>query len=339
MAFTQLARCDQLLAEGRPIEAIDTLTEANRLERDPEIERRLIGLRHEAFASIDRSSSPEWPVVAPGAALTDAGPPAIAPAELTAETLSTGILRHGCLHVRGLVPEAEVERLVDGIDRAFAAYDAHAAGAPVSETTPWFEPFKPGADYRFKLNVKRQWVRKGGGVWTADSPRMMFDLFNILEATGLTKVITAYLGERPALSVDKSTLRRVGELTGTDWHQDGAFLGEGIRTVNVWLSLSHCGRDAPGLDVVPSRLDRVLETGTESAIFPWAVAPEVVARAASETGVVRPVFAPGDVLLFDDLFLHRTAYDETMTRERYAVENWFFAPSVYPDTGQIPLAF
>ena len=339
MAITQLARCDQLLAEGRPIEAIDVLTEANRLERDPEIERRLIGLRHEAFAHIDRSSPPAWPVVAPGDELTAARPPVISPHELTAETLSTGILRHGCLHVRGLVPEAPVDRLVDGIDRAFAAFDAHAAGAPVGETTPWFEPFEPGPDYRFKLRVKRQWVRKGGGVWTADSPRVMFDFFDIMENTGLTKVITAYLGERPALSVDKSTLRRVGELTGTDWHQDGAFLGEGIRTVNVWLSLSHCGRDAPGLDIVPKRLDGVLETGTESAIFPWAVAPEVVERAASGTGVVRPVFEPGDVLLFDDLFLHRTAYDASMTRERYAIENWFFAPSVYPDTGQIPLAF
>ena len=31
-----------------------------------------------------------------------------------------------------------------------------------------------------------------------------------------------------------------------DWHQDGAFLGEGISTLNLWLPLSDCGDDAPG---------------------------------------------------------------------------------------------
>ena len=45
-----------------------------------------------------------------------------------------------------------------------------------------------------------------------------------------------------------------------------------------------------------------------------------------------------DVLLFDDLFLHRTAADPTMPRRRYAIETWFFAPSAYPE-GQIPLVF
>jgi hypothetical protein len=43
-------------------------------------------------------------------------------------------------------------------------------------------------------------------------------------------------------------------------------------------------------------------------------------------------------LLFDDLFLHRTAVDPAMTRDRYAIETWFFAPSAYP-AGQIPLVF
>jgi hypothetical protein len=28
-----------------------------------------------------------------------------------------------------------------------------------------------------------------------------------------------------------------------------------------------------------------------------------------------------------------------MTRERYAVETWFFAPSAYPAEGQIPLVY
>ena len=44
---------------------------------------------------------------------------------------------------------------------------------------------------------------------------------------------------------------------------------------------------------------------------------------------MRPVFEAGDALLFDHLFLHRTAVDPGMTRDRYAVEAWFLAPSTY----------
>jgi hypothetical protein len=53
-------------------------------------------------------------------------------------------------------------------------------------------------------------------------------------------------------------------------------------------------------------------------------------------GIVRPRFEPGDALLFDHLMLHRTASEPSMTKRRYAIETWFFAPSAYPD-GQVPL--
>ena len=50
---------------------------------------------------------------------------------------------------------------------------------------------------------------------------------------GLTDLVAGYLGERPALSLEKWTLRRVPPTANTSWHQDGAFLGETVRTVNV----------------------------------------------------------------------------------------------------------
>jgi len=109
-----------------------------------------------------------------------------------------------------------------------------------------------------------------------------------------------------------------------------------VRSLNLWLSLSRCGDQAPGLDIVPRRLDRVLETGTDGAMFDWSVSPAVVESVG--TPVLRPELGPGDALLFDHLFLHRTAVDPSMTKERYAIESWFFAPSTYPE-GQIPLVY
>jgi hypothetical protein len=204
-------------------------------------------------------------------------------------------------------------------------------------TAPWYFRFE-GVEGLPIRGETRKFVREGAGVWTVESPRMLFEFLEILERAGLRPLIADYLGERPALTLKKSTLRRTHPLPFADWHQDGAFLGEGIRTVNLWLSLSHCGDDAPGLDLLPRRLGHIVETGSGGAIFPWSVGPGTVEEAAEGVEVIRPIFEPGDALLFDELFLHRTATDETMTRNRYAIETWFFAPSVYPDD-QIPFVW
>ena len=53
-------------------------------------------------------------------------------------------------------------------------------------------------------------------------------------------------------------------------------------------------------------------------------------RPAVPTRSCSPEFSPGDALLFDHLFLHRTGVAPGMTRERWAIETWFFAPSTLP---------
>jgi ectoine hydroxylase-related dioxygenase (phytanoyl-CoA dioxygenase family) len=168
----------------------------------------------------------------------------------------------------------------------------------------------------------------------------MFELCEALAETGLESVITEYLGERPAMSMDKCTLRRVSAGGGIEWHQDGAFLGGGVRTVNAWFALSRCGRDAPGLDVIPQRVPRVFATGQSGdaeTFFDWVVSAETIARELPGVQVWRPEFQAGDVLLFDHVTLHRTANSPAMPNPRYAIESWFFAPSVYPSKGSTPI--
>lgn len=340
------AEVDALIADRPPLEAVDVLTAANRERRNPEVERRLVRVRQEAFGELDRSgpasTAPEMmseaPAEAGGSVTLAGGLPEVAAADLTAEAVRAGMLGHGSLVVRGLVAPERAAALVAGLDRTFEARDRYVARVPVAETTPWFEPFEPGPDYP-KYSVQApNWNRivKGGGtVWAPDSPRMLFELLEAFEEVGLPRLVADYLGERPALSLHKSVLRRVSPDTGTDWHQDGAFLGEGIRTLNVWIAMSACGQDAPGLDVVPKRLDLV-ETGTEGAYFPWTVSPTLVDHLMEGEPPPRPLFEAGDAILFDHLCLHRTAVDPTMTKDRYATETWCFAPSAYPGE-QVPL--
>jgi hypothetical protein len=89
-------------------------------------------------------------------------------------------------------------------------------------------------------------------VWTADSPRMLYELLSLYESIGLHDAAETYLGERPAISLRKCTLRCVPpDLDAAAWHQDGAFLGSQVRSLNVWLALSECGGDTPAPRVRP----------------------------------------------------------------------------------------
>ena len=323
------------------LEQIERLTEENRRRPDPKRESRILRARHRAFAEIDRSapdSAPEMlseALVAPGAWELEAGLPSVPAGNLSAELIRAAFLEYGSLLVRGLVPAERARELIAGIDQAFEARDAFLGGAAAADTRPWFEPFKPDPEY---LKGEIDWNRTsagGGSVWAADSPRMMFELLETFAEAGTDRVIADYLGERPVLSMKKSVLRRVTRDSGTSWHQDGAFLGEGLRTLNVWLALNRCGDVAPGMDVVPKRLDEIVPTGTEGAMFDWAVADQLVDELA-EGEPSRPIFEPGDALLFDHLCMHRTASEPTMTEQRYATETWCFAGSTYP-AQQVPL--
>ena len=330
-------------------ERIERLTRANRSKPSVEVERELLRLRHSGFAELESEPRPpqddgalERP--AEQEFELEHGVPVIDRSEADAGTVRAAISRYGSLRVRKLVSEETAERLKDGIDGTFDAsaafWTAKDAGEmPAFERSPQaalYHPFRPLPGYT--LGGGRNWSKNGSSIWAADSPRLMFELIDEFERSGISRLCTDYLGERPALSMNKCVLRRVAAdgAGGADWHQDGAFLGEQIRSLNVWLALTPCGENAPGMDVVGRRLDGIVPTGSEGASFDWSVAPAEAERAAGEAGIVRPVFETGDALLFDHLMLHRTAAEATMTEKRYAIETWFFAPSAYPDK-QVPL--
>jgi hypothetical protein len=334
-----LQHAEALVADGRSLDAIEALRVANLEAADPALERRLVQVRHAAFEHLEqRSAFEQWPV--PVADLDTGGPPRIPEvtrAELDGEVVRRNILSHGSILVRGVLDADQVSTFVAGIDRAFVARDEVSAAGPTKDRSQsWFAALPlPAAEAR---SLGRHWVAGAGGVLGADSPKLLFRLLETYSEVGLRQVVADYLGERPVLSANKCTLRRVPLTASTDWHQDGAFLGRGIRALNIWVALTDCGVVAPGMDLLPRRFDHIVETGTGGAIFDWAVGPDVVERLAVDSPVVRPHFRAGDALLFDDMFLHRTAIERTMTSPRYAIESWFFAPTSYP-TGQVPLVW
>jgi hypothetical protein len=308
-------------------EEIEALTAANRERRDERTERRLLRLRHAAgMRLLDADGpAPEHPAPDMGALPASDGLPEIAPEQLTPGLLRAGILRDGCVLVRGLVERDTALRFAEGIDRSFAERGRAEAGG-VAEGG-WYAEFEP--DERFGPVQGRGWIKAGGGVLAADSPLLAFEMLEIFRAAGVPELVAGYLGEPPLISVQKTTLRKADPSVGGAWHQDGYFMGP-VRSVNLWLSLSRCGDEAPGLDIVPRRLDELVATATDEAVLDYQVSQAKAEEAARPHSILRPIFEPGDALFFDEMFLHQTAADPSMAKPRFAIENWFFGGSAFP---------
>lgn len=337
------AETDAPESPGSLLGEIEELAAANREDPTLERERALLQLRHRAgvaLVSEDRPapSSPEQEPPEPdaeGLAVVEAG-------ELNGGVVRGGINRHGYVLVREMVGRAEAERLAEGVDSAFAARANRTDGGLYEE----FSPEGPHSEI-----AGRSWVGLGGGLLAVDSPALMTEVFGLFERIGLKRVIAEFLGEPVTVSAEKCTLRKADPGPAGGWHQDGSFMGE-TRALNVWVALSDCGVDAPGLDFVPTRIDELLDTGgegsgvehlerpdgDEASVKTVLIGSRTVEDAAGEHGVVRPSFSAGDVMLFDDRFLHRTGSEPEMSEPRFAIESWFFGASGFPGT-YTPLAF
>lgn len=312
---------DALVAAGRLTEAVDHLAARNRQGPNETDEIRLIELRRAAAASNPSATSRSpWPPH-----YEDPFPDVrhamveIEVEALDGAVLGGAVLHHGALAVRRLLTSEQVEVARRAIDQAF-----ELRAQPAKSTHGrWYQPVP---DLSKADRILRGMVASHGGTWLADSPAATALVLDQLRDSGATAAITDYFGCRPRFSVQKSTLRRSPPVFNfAGWHQDGSFLGANARAMNVWMALTPCGgsRPTPGLELIPARMDEVLPTdnGPNSA---W-VADERVDRAAPAPSIC-PEFGPGDALLFDERFLHRTHLTSEMTETRDAIECWFFAP-------------
>ncbi len=332
----ELAEARGLADEGKLFEAIDLLGAANRSERDTGIETEIRRLRNLAGMELLANPASDPAYAEPAAEVPAEGEqsrfPEVSPEGLSAPVLRASILSHGALLVRGLMDRDKALGMAADIDTSFEVRVARRDAGP--DPDGFYGEMEPEPPYQI---AERTWVEQGGGVLAVDSPRLLFNMLQGFEDAGLRKVISEYLGERPAISGQKCTLRKATPDVGGAWHQDGKFMGP-VRSVNVWLSLSRCGDVAPSMDVVPKRLEEFVRTGGPGTMIENQIGQQDAEEAAGDAGIVRPIFEPGDALIFDHLFLHQTGSDPSMPNPRYAIESWFFGPSAYPDN-YVPIAF
>ena len=338
VATRTLHKADLLVKQNRYPEAIQLLTKANQRLHSSEIEILLVNLRHDSFFhQVHTSSFVSWPPQPDDLYADQPGIPEIDHQDFTATNVASGVFNHGSIIVRNMLTAEQVSLMRDSVIQTHAHHDKAIAGALETETAPWFVPFNPTPREGTEEIINRDWFRDSGTELAADSPRGLFNLINCFQDAGIINMVAEYLGEPPALSVRKTSLRQVPHNQAVaGWHQDGAFLGQGIRTVNVWIALTDCGIDAPSMDMVPRRLPNIVPTGTEGALMSWTVSQTVVEDAAGSTPPVRLHFREGDAIIFDEMNLHRTSSSADFLRDRFAIEAWFFAPSCYP-IKQLPI--
>jgi hypothetical protein len=331
-----IALAEELVADGRALEAIAELSSANRREPNSSIEQALVRARHAAWEQTDRTAlhRRDWspvPDYFPG----ETGIPEVAAAELDPTVIRSALVHHGALLVRGLLARQRCEPLREAIDRSWGAIERFRE---TNECDPaWFDPLREGG---FGRDIKaRMWGMVTGTAYVPDSPRLLFQLLEALDETDIKSILTEYFGETPVISLAKTAHRRFPPDASGGWHQDAAVYGMEAHALDVWVPVSRCGDVAPGLTLWPRRLDRVVETVGPSSVE-FGTSPAAIEALTREVPPVCPVFKPGDAAIIDELTLHSTHSDPNFTQPRYGFEVWFFAPSTFPDPElRVPIVY
>lgn len=311
--------------------------------RDSTIDSASVARRIESFRKREPAARPNLLIDRPNAGTSTgaarANVPETSARQLTAPVLHEAITEHGALIVRDLFSRQSTEVMRKVTDKVIDAC-ADADNAPTPGT--YFNPpqnlksIMPNKDR--ELGNTRNFHRESGSAMCVEAPSVAESLLQLYEDYGLKALITEYLGEAPCLTVKKWVLRRsMLPVAEAGWHQDGAFMGTNINSINMWIPLNSCGGEtgAPGMDIIPLRLyDIISSTGAQ---FDWSVSDKVTAG-LQQGEPLKPVFNEGDAFFFDHFYLHRTQYRTDFNRLRYAVETWFFGETSFPKN-QIPLAW
>lgn len=303
-----------------------------------------IGARIEAYRARQPADQP--PLIIPEAAAVSTPAncdiPEVNASELSAQRLRDAITEHGSLIVRNVFSKATMDTLIETANKVIDACEDPAADGTAPVNT-YFNPpnnlktIMPNRER--ELGNTRSFHRESGSSMCVEAPSVAEALLLMYEAHGLKDIITEYLDEAPCLSVKKWVLRRSKlPVAEAGWHQDGAFMGTDINSINMWIPLSDCGDEtgAPGMDVIPQRLNTL--ASADGAQFNWSVSDSYAKESYGGTQPIAPVFNAGDAFFFDHFFLHRTQFRDDFSKLRYAVETWFFGASRFPKN-QIPLSW
>ncbi len=173
------------------------------------------------------------------------------------------------------------------------------------------------------------------------STSTLFELLDIYRECGLLRVVSDYLDGEPLMFGERAKLRHHraerDKYAAIPWHQDVNFFGKQSGAVNCWAAVTPCGRDNPGLDIIPWHPEERLGWDEADGLapldygrgMPEGLLEEITARYPP----VKVELEPGDAVLFDEMTVHQTALQRWERREQLVTISWFFRAAGFPDWG------
>jgi len=234
------------------------------------------------------------------------------------EPFAGSFRRLGCAVVRNTVVPAALAELIAFCDATYAARDETGDEAPDDGD----EASRSAILARNRLSYD-------------DIPQpMLTRAYGAIFSGGWLARFEALLGGPVGFLPRYTSIRRHGREASeydTPFHQDASFilspryqqLGFPFPMIVLWIPLTPCGRDAPGIELALPTPARLLEYGIEGDRLNDKIEiTEPVAGTDSPSGrqTWQPRFEVGDMLVMNQFTVHRTqGRTERMTRDRLAL--------------------
>lgn len=261
--------------------------------------------------------------------------PVIEKSAFTTALFQTMMADYGCVLARGLFAMSDVLTLRTNAEATYRDYDRGLTEI-LAGRTPEGSPHITADSFATDVSAIARF-RQFGSIPLTRCPQASSVVATTLSESPLRPALEHYFGTQVGLSLTASSVRlsERANLTRRVFHQDGNFLG-GIatQTINCWIALDPCGVDAPAMEVYPHRVPELMQAGDNDAIVPWEISEQTVYARLGKENFWTPEFAPGDAFIFDHMHVHRTHLTSTMTRDRFAMENWIF-PITEPYRDQV----
>lgn len=158
-----------------------------------------------------------------------------------------------------------------------------------------------------------------------DNPIGVRDYIFLVRKTGLLPIMHKYLGHRPTIQIDGSSVRRQSVVhqdskfrKGLKYHQDGNDANNS--GVVFWVPLVDIDNDTPTLKVIIKKFDKYFSFHADEVGFAIIDEQEKLEKNYEESIVTLNNMRLGDILLFDFTTVHSTYVNENMNKTRFSID-------------------